>query len=305
MRYLISALIMFVALGAWPNLIQAQETNAWVEISSSDAFFKISMPKQPVEASQHTSIGNIDANGTRYEALTDGASYALWTFVDANHGSLRGLDEYLDACADLVWDGLLNIPRDPLRDNKQIPATMSYVKELALPLPGREYSLSTGAGNGTLRFFVADARIYILMAANSPGGPWEREKFFESFSVSLVPPTQKPQTGSVNTSSVSDATDYNRVFSGREVTQKLRILSRGAPSYPASASRYGVTGTVVLRAVFSREGQVTDIYVIKKLPHGLTAAAIKTTSSISFTPAMKDGRPVSVSMELQYEFNLF
>jgi len=305
MRHLISALIMAAAFGSGPNLVQAQNTKPWVEVSSSNEFFRVSMPIQPVEASQHTRIGDIDATGTRYEAFAGGAGYALWTLVDANHGSLRGLDEYLDASADLVWDGLLNTTKGQLPDGKRVPAAMSYVKELSLPLPGREYSLSMGAGTGTVRFFVADARIYVLMAANSPGGPWERQKFFESFSVFIVSPTLKPQNDSANTANASEATDYNRVFSGSEVTQRLRILSQDGPIYPASALRYRITGTVVLRAVFSRDGTVTDVYVIRKLPHGLTGAAIKAARGISFTPAMKDGHPVSMFMELQYNFTLF
>ena len=36
---------------------------------------------------------------------------------------------------------------------------------------------------------------------------------------------------------------------------------------------------------------MTDIYVIKKRPHGLTGAAIKAARGISFTPAVKDGHP--------------
>src|ERR1044071_5495251 len=108
MRSLIGSLIMFAAFGSWPNAIQAQNTKPWVEVSGSDEFFRVSMPVKPVEASQHTVIGDIDATGTRYEAIIDGASFALWTFVDANHGSRRDIDDYLDACADLVWDGLLN-----------------------------------------------------------------------------------------------------------------------------------------------------------------------------------------------------
>jgi TonB family protein len=263
------------------------------------------MPQQPVETVQHTFIGNIDATGNRYEAFTDGAWYTLWTLVDSNHGSQQGLDEYLDACADLVWDGLLNTPRDPLADGKRTPAAIAYVKELSLPLPGREYSLTMGSGAGTVRFFVAYARIYVLLAANSPGGPWERQKFFESFSVFIVPPTRQPQNDSAITANESEATDYNRVFSGGEVTTKLRILSQDGPTYPKSALRYRITGTVVLRAVFSRDGTVTDIYVIKKLPHGLTGAAIKAARGISFTPAEKDGHAVSMSMELQYNFNLY
>jgi TonB family protein len=305
MKYLTIALITVSVVGSWPDTIQAQNTKPWVEISRSDEFFRISMPGQPVVATQRTRVGDIYANGTRYEALADGAGYTLWTLVDAKQGLRRGLDEYLDACADLIWVGLLNTTRDRLPDDKRAGAAMSYVKELSLPLPGREYSLSMEGLTGTVRFFVAEARIYILLAANSPGGPWEREKFFESFSVFIIPATPQPQNGPEVIDAPGDPTDYNRVFSGREVTQKARVLAKPEPTYTESARKYRIAGTVVLRAVFSADGKVTGIYVIRKLPHGLTGAAIKAARGISFSPAVKDGHPVSIYMELQYNFNLY
>jgi TonB family protein len=308
MKYLTIALFTMSVLGSWPDAIQAQNAKPWVEVSRSEEFFRVSMPKQPVEAPQHTRVGDIDASGTRYEAFIDRAGYSLWALVDAKQGSRRGVDEYLDACADLIWDGLLNTTRGQLPDGQRASPAMAYVRELSLPLPGREYSVVFGDAKGTVRFFVAEARIYILLAADSPGGPWEREKFFESFAVFIIPPAPQPQGGSAVKGAPGDAVDagdYNRVFSGREVTQKVRVLSNPVPIYPESARKYGIVGTVVLRALFSADGKVTDIYVIKKLPHGLTGAAIKAARGIRFTPAVKDGHPVSMSMEVQYNFDLY
>jgi len=95
------------------------------------------------------------------------------------------------------------------------------------------------------------------------------------------------------------------VFSGREVTQKVRILEKGEPTYTEGARKYSIQGTVILRAVFSKNGDVTNIHVVRKLPHGLTQQSIKAARAIRFTPAMKDGQPVSMWMELQYNFNLY
>ena len=294
-------------LAPWPQATQAQNAKPWVEVSRSEEFFRVSMPIQPVEALQRTRVGDIDAYGTRYEAFVDRAGYSLWALVDANR-SRRDLDEYLDACTDLIWEGLLNTTKGQLPNDQRAKAAMAYVRELTLPLPGREYSVVFGDVTGTVRFFVADTRIYVLLAADSPGGPWDREKFFESFAVFIVPPAPQPQNGPGLKGIPGDAVDerdYNRVFSGREVTQKARVFRKPEPTYTESASKYRITGTVVLRALFSAEGKVTDIYVIKKLPHGLTGATIKAVRGISFSPAMKDGHPVSMYMELQYNFNLY
>jgi TonB family protein len=307
MKYLTIALVTVSVLGSWPDAIHAQNAKPWVEVTRSEELFRVSMPIQPVEALQRTRVGDIDAYGTRYEAFVNRAGYSLWALVDANR-SRRGLDEYLDACVDLIWDGLLNTTRGQLPDDQRSRAAISYGRELSLPLPGREYSVVFGDMKGTVRFFVADARIYVLLAADAPGGPWEREKFFASFAVFIIPPAPQPQNGSGVKGDPGDAVDegdYNRVFSGREVTQKARVLAKPEPTYPESARKYQITGTVVLRALFSAEGKVTDIDVIKKLPHGLTGATIKAARGISFTPAVKDGHPVSMYMELQYNFNLY
>jgi TonB family protein len=100
-------------------------------------------------------------------------------------------------------------------------------------------------------------------------------------------------------------TDYSRVFSGKDVTSKARVLEKPEPTYTEAARKNQITGTVVLRAVFSSSGQVTNIHSVSGLPDGLTERAIAAAKQIRFIPATKDGHPVSMWMELQYNFNLY
>ena len=100
-------------------------------------------------------------------------------------------------------------------------------------------------------------------------------------------------------------TDYSRTFSPTEVNTKARILSRPEPQYTEEARKNQVSGTVVLRAVFSSSGQVTNIRAVSSLPYGLTERAIAAARQIRFTPAMKDGRAVSQYIEITYNFNLY
>jgi TonB family protein len=99
--------------------------------------------------------------------------------------------------------------------------------------------------------------------------------------------------------------DPNKIYSGREVTSKARVLEKPEPTYTEAARKNQITGTVVLRAVFSSSGQVTNIHAVNGLPDGLTERAISAAKQIRFVPATKDGRPVSMWMELQYNFNLY
>jgi periplasmic protein TonB len=103
----------------------------------------------------------------------------------------------------------------------------------------------------------------------------------------------------------SPAPDYAKIFTGREVDQKARVLSKPDPSYTEEARKNQISGVVVLRAVFSSAGEVTNIRAVSGLPNGLTERAIAAARQIKFVPAMKDGRPVSMWMELQYNFNLY
>jgi TonB family protein len=100
-------------------------------------------------------------------------------------------------------------------------------------------------------------------------------------------------------------TDYSKIFSGKDVTSKARVLEKPEPTYTESARKNQITGTVVLRAVFSAGGSVTNIHAVSGLPDGLTERAIAAAKSIRFVPATKDGHPVSMWMELQYNFNLY
>jgi TonB family protein len=99
--------------------------------------------------------------------------------------------------------------------------------------------------------------------------------------------------------------DPNRIFSGKEVNSKARVLSKPEPQYTEDARKNQITGTVVLRAVFTSGGQVTNIRSVNGLPFGLTERAIAAARQIKFSPAMKDGRPVSMYIQLEYNFNLY
>jgi TonB family protein len=64
-------------------------------------------------------------------------------------------------------------------------------------------------------------------------------------------------------------------------------------------------GTVTLKIVLAANGQVTNIRSISGLPNGLTEKAIEAAHLIKFTPAMKDGHPVSQYTNIQFVFTIY
>ncbi len=91
------------------------------------------------------------------------------------------------------------------------------------------------------------------------------------------------------------------------MTPALRptILYREKASYTDAARNAGVQGTVVLMVVFADDGALKHIMVIQGLSHGLTEQAIAAAHKIRFTPAMRDGKPISVAGSLEFTYNLY
>ena len=100
-----------------------------------------------------------------------------------------------------------------------------------------------------------------------------------------------------NLTDSADEAGQEPAYTGREVTRKVRIRSKPEPS-PVQ----GLSGTVVLRAIFGSNGKVYNIVVVQDVP-GLTQVAIKAARQITFDPAIKDGRYVSMWMQLEYNFH--
>ena len=101
-----------------------------------------------------------------------------------------------------------------------------------------------------------------------------------------------------------DQSSDEKVYEGKEVDTKVKVLSQPEAVYTYQAAREHVVGTVILIAVFTRSGEVRNIEVVNGLPAGLTENAIAVARRITFTPAMKDGHAVSQKMQLEYNFQL-
>ncbi len=95
------------------------------------------------------------------------------------------------------------------------------------------------------------------------------------------------------------------IYTGRDVTTKVRLISKPEPVYTERARQEQIVGTVVLRCVFASDGSVKYILVMQALQGGLTERAIAAAKKIRFVPATLNGQPVSMWMQLEYNFNLY
>lgn len=94
-------------------------------------------------------------------------------------------------------------------------------------------------------------------------------------------------------------------FDPKTLTQKARVLSKPEPQYTEAARLAGAQGTIAIGGIFSSDGEVRHLVVTRALGYGLTTAAIRAAREIKFQPAMKDDRPVSMYIQLEYQFHLY
>lgn len=155
---------------------------------------------------------------------------------------------------------------------------------------------------GMVQFFATDKRLYEFRAYGASLDDPKIQTFFHYLSL-------KKQDGAIEVSNAVQAGSFDpapgSIISGKQADTKARLLSKPEPSYPGRAKEEQITGTVILKCVFASDGTVTNIRVIQGLPYGLTEKAIEAARKIKFIPATKDGKNVSMWMQLEYNFNLY
>ena len=77
------------------------------------------------------------------------------------------------------------------------------------------------------------------------------------------------------------------------------------PEYSEEARKAKYQGTCVLYVIVGSDGRPRDIRVSRTLGLGLDEKAIEAVKSWRFEPAMKDGKPVAVAINIEVDFRLY
>jgi len=90
-----------------------------------------------------------------------------------------------------------------------------------------------------------------------------------------------------------------------EGVDSTHCISCPDPTFtPAARKVKFKDGTVIISAVITTDGEVTSVYVLKGLPFGLTERAVTKVMDWKLKPAMKDGHPVAVRVDIEFKFQL-
>jgi TonB family protein len=84
-----------------------------------------------------------------------------------------------------------------------------------------------------------------------------------------------------------------------------RALNTPDPDYSEEARKAKYQGTVVLWLIVDPGGRPRDVKVARSLGMGLDQKAIEAVRRWTFEPAMKDGKPVAVQINVEVNFRLY
>jgi TonB family protein len=84
-----------------------------------------------------------------------------------------------------------------------------------------------------------------------------------------------------------------------------RVLENPSPEYSEEARKAKFQGTVVLWLIVDSNGKPRDLKVARSLGMGLDQKALDAVRLWRFQPAMKDGTPVAVQINVEVNFHLY
>ncbi len=98
--------------------------------------------------------------------------------------------------------------------------------------------------------------------------------------------------------------DLKSDFEGTK-REGLVIVTKPRPAYTEEARQSTISGTVILRVTFLRNGGVGSISVVKALPMGLTEQSVIAARKLSFLPGTVDGKPINITKQVEYTFTIY
>jgi hypothetical protein len=89
------------------------------------------------------------------------------------------------------------------------------------------------------------------------------------------------------------------------VDQKARLTSEFEPASNQFAQDSGVAGMSLYHVVLGADGRPQEIAVARPIGFGLDESAVDSIRKATFSPAIKDGKPVPVLLDLVVEFRIY
>jgi len=164
-------------------------------------------------------------------------------------------------------------------------------------LPGGPgYGNGTGGASG-VRGTVASAGFGNGVAVQGGGGPGGNAAMGRVRSGGFTATTAPP-------ANPEEMRQRRAAASAAPASAPVAIQSKPTPVYTAEARQLKIEGEVLLNVVFTADGNIRVLNVVRGLGHGLDEAAQRAAQGIRFSPATRDGQAVDSTAILHIIFQL-
>ena len=281
-----------------PNF--SQNGSGWIRIAPEGEEFAALVPAQQLDIYTDQSLLIVEG--------ATSSSRGVHTFLNV-------YSAYSDRAVFLIHAHNTLNPREMMNNmlrslNRRLDRSQTHLTERDITLDrvrGKHITIERNNYFIERQYFPVGERLYIAeTAARATDNPAVR-RFWSAFrlregrraveaetvtapgvTVTAAPPPPIPGS--------SERPNLNRIYSAEEVSARAVIIWR-----PAVTESRRTTGRIVIRAVLSSSGQVTDIVPLETVP-GLTEQAIAAVRRSRFLPAEIEGRPVSQYAQFIYNF---
>ncbi len=83
------------------------------------------------------------------------------------------------------------------------------------------------------------------------------------------------------------------------------VLYSVSPEYTPEAKAAKTEGIVLVNLIVDQHGVPQNVHVVRPLPNGLDERAVEAVRQYRFRPAMEDGKPVRVELNVEVNFKIF
>jgi TonB family protein len=278
----------FLLLLVASSVVAQSETKPapWKRYTIRRGAFSVMLPAPPVMATKKVMVMRLSKERQQQTlgAYADGLAFTI--LCVENSSPRESLEDYLEKeiFTHAGWE-------------------RSSEKELTVDgFKGKQYIVPNKIP-GTMQIFATRSHICRFHAFGATMDDARIQQFFSS--VTLGSTNQGIEVKDGNGAYKTIAQDNANAFTIKEVDRRPFIAFKPEPNYTEEARQNALTGSVLLKAIFTADGAVTNIKVASGLPYGLEENAIEAAKMIRFIPAMKDGKLVSTWMQLEYNFNLY
>jgi hypothetical protein len=235
-----------------------------------------------------------------YESFSDGGYFIPPSIDITKRVSVTRLINGVFLMVELYQGDIKDIRKDQIA--RITKADASFVKADEKVIGSTEMQEYRSARNGHTRverFYLTKKKLYVVQAISSVENDPVVTAFLSSVRIGKDDEARKLP------SPVSEiASRLDETLISEKPDREIVIISKPRPGYTTEARNSGVTGEVVLKALFSATGSVTKAEP-KSGPKELWGSSIEAAGRIKFLPAEKDGKLVSVWKDITYTFSIY